>query len=82
MRRTSIDEYADLGLQDTADGVEQPSMRVNLLLVLRLEDKDDLHRHQVVGVFSMGEDECWCGVDRDLCCVLKDVGNGLLGIDL
>ena len=42
---THIKEDADVGLEDGAKGVEEPSMRVDLLLVLFFETKDDLNRY-------------------------------------
>ena len=37
-------------------------MRVDLLLVLRLEDKNDLDGNKVVGVFALRNDQLWCSV--------------------
>ena len=50
-------------LKHLADSVEQPAVRVDLLLVLRLDDKDNLDRYEVVGVVAMGDDQLWGGVD-------------------
>ena len=58
-RQVTITSY----LKHLADSVEQPAVRVDLLLVLRLDDKDNLDRYEVVGVVAMGDDQLWGGVD-------------------
>lgn len=37
-----------------SDTVEQPSMRIDLLLVLRLDHEDNLDRNEVVGIIRLG----------------------------
>lgn len=46
-------------------------MRVDLLLIFRLEDKDDLDWEKVVGIIGLRQDELWGGVDRELGGVLE-----------
>lgn len=45
-----VDEHADLRVELASDSVEQPSMRVDLLRVLLLEDENDLNRHLLSSV--------------------------------
>lgn len=64
-----------MGNQETyverfADSIEEPTMRVDLLLILGLEHKDDLNRNQIVGVVGLGKNQLWCRVDRELSRVL------------
>jgi hypothetical protein len=57
-----------------ADGVEEPSVRVDLLLVLSLDDEDDLNRDQVRAIILLlGEDELGLSIDRELGGVLYDL---------
>lgn len=51
-------------LKHAADGIEQPPVRVDLLLILRLDDQDYLDRHEVVRVVTMGNDELGCSINR------------------
>jgi hypothetical protein len=59
--RSDIQEHADVGLEDGTKGIEEPTMRVDLLLVLLFEAENDLN----------GDDAFLCtfnlqmGVDRD-----------------
>ena len=50
-------------LEHLADSIEQPAVRVNLLLVLRLDDEDNLDRDEVVRVVAMGDHQLWGGID-------------------
>ncbi len=43
-------------LKHAANGVEQPPVGIDLLLILRLEDQNYLYRHEVVRVVTMGND--------------------------
>jgi hypothetical protein len=61
-----IDQHADLGFQHPPDRIEQPTMRVDLLLVVLFQYKDDLDGDEVVGVSRVRLDELRFGVDRDL----------------
>ena len=79
---TGINEDTDLGLWESskqvfyrrqktyfehlANGVEEPTVRVNLLLVLSLNDQDDLTRDQVVGVIGMWENKGRGSIHRQL----------------
>lgn len=47
---THVEKYADVGLQDRTEGIEEPAMRVNFLLILLLEAEDELHRHNILFV--------------------------------
>lgn len=42
---THIEEDANIGLEDGAESVEEPSMRVDLLLVFLFEAEDNLDRY-------------------------------------
>ena len=46
-------------------------MRVDLLLVLCLDDEDDRHRYKVSVVIAMRKDELWRRIDGQLGRVLK-----------
>lgn len=46
-------------------------MGVDLLLVLRLEDKDDLDRNKVVRIVGLGQDELRGSINRKLRRVLQ-----------
>lgn len=43
---TNIKQHANVGLQDGAKRVEEPSVRVDLLLILLLQTEDHLDRNQ------------------------------------
>ena len=49
-------------------------MRVDLLLILCLENKDDLDRKKIVWIIRLGKNELWCSIDRKLGCVLDKKG--------
>ena len=57
-------------------------MAVDLLLILRLQDQNNLHRHQVVGVIIMRDDELGRSIDGQLGGVLEDMSNSLLVVNL
>lgn len=63
---TCINQDTDFGLQHLADGVEEPTVRVNLLLVLSLNDQDNLTRDQVVGVIGLWENKRRGSIHRQL----------------
>ena len=42
---TDIEQDANIGLENGAKGVEEPTMGIDLLLIFLLETKDDLHGH-------------------------------------
>ncbi len=63
--------YLFTHLQHAADRIEQPPVRVDLLLVLRLDNQDDLNGHEVIGVLSMRDDKLGRGVHGKLGCVLQ-----------
>ena len=60
---TSVDENANLGVHDLPKRIEEPAVRVDLLLVLRLDDEDELDGHEVVRVIRLRNDELRRGVD-------------------
>jgi len=39
---THVEEHTNVGLEDGAESVEEPSMRIDFLLVFLFEAKDDL----------------------------------------
>jgi hypothetical protein len=43
--RTDVEQDANIGLENGAKGVKEPTVGVDLLLVFLFETKDDLHRH-------------------------------------
>lgn len=49
-----------------ANRVEEPTVGIDLLLVLGLDYQDDGDRYQVAVVVSMRKDELWCGIYREL----------------
>ena len=57
-------------LQYTSNGIEEPMMRIDLLLILGLQDKNDLNRDQIVGVILVEKDKLRCEVNRELGSVL------------
>ena len=61
---THIEENTDVGLEDGAKGVEEPSMRVDFLLVLFLETEYDLDGYDAFFCafdFKAGVDGDWRG---------------------
>ncbi|KAI6748967.1 hypothetical protein HG531_007914 [Fusarium graminearum] len=79
---TRIKQNTHLRVQDTTEGVEQPSMRVDLLGVLLLQTEDHLNWWQVLGTLVCRSDELLVGGDGKLGGVFEDVGNGLLAVDI
>lgn len=55
-----------------ANGVEKPSMRVDLFLIFGFEDEDDLYGYQIVRVFSMWKHKLRRRIHRQLCGILVD----------
>jgi len=45
--------------QHFANGVEEPTMRVDLFLVLRLQNENKLNRNKIVGIISMRKNQPW-----------------------
>ena len=45
---TDIEQHTDVRVEDRAERVEEPPMRVDLLLVLLLHAEDDLRRHDAL----------------------------------
>lgn len=51
---THIEQNADVGLQDGAERVEEPAVRIDLLLILLLQAENDLHGdHAAVSAFDL-----------------------------
>lgn len=46
-------------------------MRIDLLLVLGLQDQNDLDWHEVVRVIASRQNQLWRGVNRKLCGILR-----------
>ena len=76
--RTRIDENTDVRVQDTAKGLEEPPVGVDLLLVLLLEAEEHLH-----GLLLRAQlDHVLLDRDANLGGVLVDVGRHVLAVDL
>lgn len=50
-------------IEDLANSVEEPTMRINLLLILCFQNENDLNGHQIVRVVLSGKDKLRCGVN-------------------
>ena len=57
-------------------------MRVDLLLILRLDNKDHLHRHEIVCVVTVRKHQCGRRVDTELRRVLENVRDRVFAINL
>lgn len=68
---TSIEQNANFRVQNAAEGIEKPSVRVDLLAVLLLETEHHLHRGKSAGTIIRGSDELLVRGDRELGGVLK-----------
>ena len=51
---SGIEQYADFRIEDPAEGVEKPSMRVDLFAVLLFQTKDDLDWRESGGAIVLG----------------------------
>jgi hypothetical protein len=75
---TSVDQHANVRVEDTAKGLEEPAMRVDLFLVLFLQAEEHLH-----GLLLGDElDDVVLDGHADLRRVLVDVGRDVLAVDL
>lgn len=74
---TDIEKDADIGIQRLAEGVEAPSVRVELALVLLLETEEQLDRNNAL----LGTLELEIRVQRHLCRVLVNVSLYSLLVD-
>jgi hypothetical protein len=95
---TSIEQNADFGVQDAANGGEQPSVRVDLLAVLLLQAEHHLDGRERAGAVIVGANELLVGRDGELRGVLElrllawpldcrfcsthDMGNGLVSVNV
>ena len=59
-------------LEHFTNSIEEPSMGIDLLLVLGLQDEDDLDRHEVVRVIIGRQNQLRSSVDRKLRCILQN----------
>ena len=58
--------YDAAHLKHSSDGMEQPTVRVDLLLILCLQNKDDLNWNQIIWVFTVRQNELGRGIDGEL----------------
>lgn len=69
--RAYIEQDTDIGLEDGAEGIEEPTMGVDLLLVFFFETKDDLDGDYTTrGIFDFHR-RCYGylgGIFVDVCC--------------
>jgi hypothetical protein len=95
---TGIEQNADFGVQDAANGGEQPSVRVDLLAVLLLQAEHHLDGRERAGAVIVGANELLVGRDGELRGVLElrllawpldcrfcsthDMGNGLVSVNV
>lgn len=79
---TRIEQDSNFGVQDSTKGIEQPTMRVDLLAVLLLQAENELHRRQTRGSIGRRSDELLVGCYGKLTGVLEDVSNSLLSINI
>lgn len=82
--RPGVDEDDDLGVQDAAEGVEEPAVRVDLLAVLLLQAEHELHGRQVRGVVGVGAgpDELLARRHGELRRELEDVRDRVPAVDV
>lgn len=75
---TSVDKHADIGIQNAPKGLEEPTMRVDLLLVLFLEAEQHLNR------LLLGDKLNHVVLDghADLSCVLVNMRRDILSVNL
>ena len=62
----------DAYLKHFTNGIEEPSVGVDLLLVLCLQDEYDLDRHEVVRIVANRQDQLRSGVNGKLRGILGD----------
>ena len=67
---TSIDKDTNLRVEHLPNSIEEPTVGVDLLLILGLEDENNLHGDEIVRVFTMGENQLWGGINGDLSGIL------------
>jgi hypothetical protein len=75
---TDIEQDADVGIESLAKCVEEPSMRVELTLVLLLETEDHLARNNTL----LSALELKIGIEGDLSCVFVNVGLNSAVVDI
>ena len=73
LRRGLVSRRNGAHLKDFTDTIEEPSMGVDLLLILGLQDKNDLDRHEVVGVIAGRHDQRRSSIDRKLRGILGEI---------
>lgn len=79
---TCIDETDDFWIQMPAERIEEPSMRVDLLRILGLDAKNELHRHETFRLVLGWKDQLWLLRYADLRCIFEDVADSRNAIDL
>lgn len=79
---TSVEQDTDLGVQNAAEGGEQPSMGVDLFAVLLLQTEDHLDRWQGRRAIVVRSNQLLVGSDGQLRGVLENMSRGLLAVDV
>lgn len=74
---TSIDQDTNVGIQDLTKGLEKPSVRIDLLLVLLLQAEEHLDG----GVSTLDLNNVLLELHGHLCCVFVDMCRDILAID-
>jgi hypothetical protein len=57
-------------LQVGTDRVEEPAVRIDLLLVLGLENEDDLNWYEIVRIIALGKNQLRRSIHRQLSGIL------------
>lgn len=60
-------------MEHFADCIEQPTMRVDLLLVLGLDDQNELNGNEIVRIFGLWENKSGRSINRQLSGVLGEI---------
>jgi len=63
VRENKSERESSTHVKHFTDGVEEPTVRVDLLLILGFKDKDDLDRHQVIGIVCYRKNELGRSID-------------------
>jgi hypothetical protein len=75
---SNVEQNANIGVQRPAESIEEPTMRVQLLLIALFQAEDHLAGHNAL----LGALELEIGIQGDLCRVLVDVGCDLFLVDV
>ena len=61
--RANVQKDANVRLENRTKGIEEPAMRVDLLLILLLETEDNLHRNDshlcTLDLIRLGDRDCF-----------------------